>query len=210
MSTTIATVTGNTFSNGDSATATKLNNVVNAMTFTGPVNGFFGFDGSGNPVDGSFANGLTVAAGVASLLYRPVVTAGTFSATSSTTLTNVTGLSLNLVTGKSYTVSGSGLINQSAGGGGIKIGFGGSATVAGLVGAIVYLGSSGAVQLGTGTGSGLLYSKAASGVEAAYYNISGSFVCSGSGTFTFQLAQLSSDSNPCTLQASAALAVNVV
>lgn len=67
MSTSIATHTGNTFANGDSATATKLNAQVNAMTVTGPHNGFFAFDGSGNTVDGAAANGLTLAAGVLGL-----------------------------------------------------------------------------------------------------------------------------------------------
>lgn len=56
-------VTGNTFSNGDSATATKLNNQVNLATFqTSTASTLIGFDGSKNPLDYSLSGSGSVLA----------------------------------------------------------------------------------------------------------------------------------------------------
>jgi len=82
-------VTGNTFANGDSATSTKLNNQVNLATFTTSTpNTMIGFDAASAPTD-------------VAITYSPKINTSDFTTTSGTPAT-VTGLTFNVVSGKTY------------------------------------------------------------------------------------------------------------
>lgn len=85
MATSFSLVTGNTFVNGDSATATKLNNQVNVATFSSSTASILvGFDGSKNPVDVPYtAFTTTLLATTSATAARTVLVLGS-AATSST------------------------------------------------------------------------------------------------------------------------------
>jgi len=197
MAFSVTTTTGNTFTNGDSATAIKLNNQVNAMSFASTAhNSFLAFDGSGNPIDGSAGTGLAMASGALSLQYRPLVLASDFSVTNSTTFTPVTGLS--------YTMPGSGTFTfqvnaylQVAGSEGIKWNLGGTMTTSFLQAWSV--GISVTTLLNQTNNAAILGSSWGNfnpgGSDNFVLQINGSLVSSGTGTLLFQIAQVTSSSS---------------
>jgi hypothetical protein len=107
--------TGNTFSNGDSATAAKLNAQVNAATFgTTAANTFIDFDTRNAPVDGAatlplaltdgalalaYGTGLGSISNSLGMLYRPTVLTTAVTMLSNATLAPVTQLTIGLPVG---------------------------------------------------------------------------------------------------------------
>lgn len=102
MATSFSLVTGNTFSNGDSATATKLNNQVNAATFSSATASILiGFDASKNPVDVPYtAFTTTLLAATSATAAQTVLVLGS-AATSSTATFCQTANNLSDVTAAS-------------------------------------------------------------------------------------------------------------
>lgn len=122
---------------------------------------------------------------------------GTASSTSSTTLTNVTGMSVTLAAAGTYAVWGYATGTGSAAGGS-KIGIGGTATYT------LFKASSFMDNAGTVTGGGLISAAGAlQGVTAAtaIFYFDGLVVVNASGTITFQYAQNVSSGTASTLNA---------
>lgn len=207
MAFSVTTTTGSTFSNGDSATATKLNAQVNSMTFHGAANSFFGFDASGNPIDGSFANGLSVASGVASLTYRPQVLTSDFSVSNNTTLA-ASSLSYNLPNSGTFAFQINAMMVQVGSASGYKFAVGGSATGTLLWTSNALDGTTNANNAAFGTVLGAGGASSASG--AVFLTFNGTLIVSGSGTLAFMFAQLSSQSNASILKAGSYMTLQTI
>lgn len=101
MSSSITFTTGNTFTNGDSATSTKLNAIVNSLTVASTAHSsMFGFDASGAVEDvlpgqirATATNDSAAAGRVGEYAVSTVTQANGFSLTTATN-TNITSVSL--------------------------------------------------------------------------------------------------------------------
>lgn len=191
MSANFSLTTGHTFTNGDEATATNLNNQVNLASFSSTTfNSFIAFDASGNATDGSAGAGLTMASGVLSVTYRPLVTTGNFTVSNSSTPTAVTGLSYTLPVG-TYAVKASLCCSQQSGTG-YKVGFGGSLTASNYmfnVAGFDQATTASNVTALTGFSLPNTLSFGYPSADAGTFIISGSVTVTGSGTLNVMFAQ---------------------
>lgn len=113
---------------------------------------------------------------------------------SSSTLTNVTGLLVNVLNGGIYRFSIVSALSQ-AGGGGYKVGLGGTATMSAGASVYQYLTSTVANSIQGNLGIGGFSSAAINASQAAAFMWHGTFTASSTGTVTVQFAQNSSTSS---------------
>lgn len=120
---------------------------------------------------------------------------GDVTKNNNTTVADLTGLSLNLTTGRKYSIEGTLFVDSSAtgaGAAGIKITMAGTATASAILIAFEYLGATVSRNdvvssiSGTSVSTGVVLTDAVNVVR-----ISGTIICSGTGTFKIQGAQAS-------------------
>lgn len=113
------------------------------------------------------------------------------SATSNATLANVSGTTVNLVTGSTYLVEVTGLFNASPGG--HRLGFGGTATqsASNLRGMVDTAGVATGFGAGSSMASGLFSNSSTTGGLSWF--LRGYYTCNGSGTLLLQYAQNTSN-----------------
>jgi hypothetical protein len=199
--------TGNTFVAGDVVTATKMNAQVNSTTYAGALEVAKGGTGSTTAAGArtalavpSTSEALLAANNFSDLadLATAKITLGVVApikataelVSTDTTLADIAGMTVNVVSGTTYTMTGYFCISWTSSGAG-KLNLTGTATVSSINGAYQGVNTGGSATGGVLTALPALISTVspggATGNGLAVVTLT--FVCNGSGTLKWQFAQ---------------------